>query len=398
MDASGSYALAYLPRPTSCTHTTTTGTTTTVTPFSPTTSLVLTNANSGSVNNSLGIVCSDWTAKWTSPAPGAFADAVAGCNVSANGSTVTFSVKANTVTCGASCDRVLQLTRKVHSTGNSPNIVFSGTAVDLEPGVTLSDDGQTATITGQLSRNGLPMGGAVVLSGTNGAFRKLPSVALDAASNFLVVWEEENPDGTDDVVATRFDSRGRPLGSPFVVNDTTEGQQSEPWVSGDDSGNTVAVWTSYSDDDTIAGDIYGKVFDSSGQPLGPEFLISTDNLGNQILPQVQMDGDGGFVVAWTDESAGDPPPASLAAATAKAKGFPGSGRGVYYRVFDSAGRPRGASRRVESGDSGQDRLTRLEVQRHGGFKLHWRGGDAGGHGNGEHEQDCDQDGNPTGNH
>jgi hypothetical protein len=385
IDATGRYMLAYLPRPTPCTHSGSPQ-------YNPTTSIVLNNS-------SLGIVCNQWTAKWISPgstaAPGGFPDATAGCNVS--GSTVTFSVKTNTVTCGAACDRVLQLTKKVTGSNNSP-IVASGSAVDLELGVALSDDGQTSTITGLTIRNGLSLGGGFPLSGTNAAFRKLPSAALDAAGNFLVAWEEENADGTDDVVAARFDNKLRPLGSLFVLNDTTEGQQSEPWVSGDDSGNTVAVWTNYSDDDTIAGDIYGKVLDSSGAPLGPEFLISTDDLGNQIDPQVQMEGGGDFVVAWTEDATGDPPPGSLVAGAAKARTLAKTRGGVYYRVYGSDGQPRDAARHVDTGNPGRDRLSRIEPQRHGGFRLHVRSFDAGGHDLGEHEEDCDREGNPIGNH
>jgi len=109
-----------------------------------------------------------------------------------------------------------------------------------------------------------------------------------------------------------------------------------------------------------------------------------------------MDGDGGFVVAWTDESADSPPSQALAANTAKAERLSGTKRGVYYRLFNADGQPRGASRHVETGNAGQDRLSRLEVKRHGGFKLHWRSVDATGHDQGEHEQDCDREGNPTG--
>jgi hypothetical protein len=190
----------------------------------------------------------------------------------------------------------------------------------------------------------------------------------------------------------------KPLGAPFLLNDNTDGQQAEPWVSGDDSGDTVAVWTSYSEDDEIAGDIYGKVVDSSGQPVDSEFLVSADTLGNQFMPQVQMDGDGGFVVAWTEEPVGDPfaePAAAGGKAKAGARWKPG---GVYYRVFGANGRARGPERRVESGNSGQDRLIQIEVHNHGGFKIRWRAFDEAGNDQGEYEQEHDHDGNPSGGH
>jgi hypothetical protein len=383
LDAASGYGLVYLPRPKSC------GT------FTPSANIVLDRAKA----DVLGIACATWKGKWISPgdtlAPNGFASVLAKCDSSSSG--VQFSVVPGQVGCGEICDRVLVLTKNKTASGSSPNVLLSGSpsTVDLQTEVELSDDGQTSTITGRTWRDGFPLvSSPVALSGSDLLFRKLPAAALDASGNFLVVWEEENGAGTDDIVAARFSPRLQPLGQPFVLNDTLDGQQAEPWASGDDSGNTVAVWTSYSEDDQIAGDIYGKVLDSSGQPLGSEFLVSTDNQGNQSMPQVQMDGDGGFVVAWTQDLPVDPPvepaPAELAAREQEG--------GVYYRVFGVDGRARGPERRVDSGNPGRDRLSRLEVRRHGSFKIRWRAFDATGRDQGEREQDCDRDGNPSGDH
>jgi Protein of unknown function (DUF4038) len=390
LDSTTGYGLAYLPRPIGCTIS---GSSTL---YSPSTSIVLDHSKA----NALGISCSTWKGQWIAPGDATgrngFGPTPAACTDSGGGP-VRFSVTQGSVACNDGCDRVLKLTKINTGSGNSPNIVASGSSVDLNADVEISDDGQTSVITGQLSRNGLPMGGLVPLSSSDLLFRKLPSAALDAAGNFLVAWEEENTAGTDDIMAAWFNSRLEPFGSPFVLNDTTDGQQAEPWVSGDDSGNTIAVWTSYSDDDEIAGDIYGKMFDSSGQPMGPEFLISTDNLGNQFLPQVQMDGDGGFVVAWNEESSSDNSSDSSISAGIPAKTLsPRVTGGIYYRVFGADGNPRGTERRVDSDNPGQDRLSRLEVHRHGGFTIRWHARDASGNDQGEHEQGCDRDGNPEG--
>jgi hypothetical protein len=245
--------------------------------FNTSTDIVLDRAKA----NALGISCATWTGQWVSPGPTTgstgFTSATAACS-DANNGPVKFSVMAPTVQCGQNCDRVLKLTKKTSAAGNSPNIAFGGSSVNLETGVELSEDGQTSAITGLVSHNGLLAGNPVPLSGPDLLFRKLPSAALDAAGNFLVVWEEENAAGTDDIIAARFNSRLEPLGSPFVLNDTLDGQQAEPWISGDDSGNIAAAWTSYNEDDELAGDIYAKVLDSSGEPVGTEFLVSTDAL------------------------------------------------------------------------------------------------------------------------
>ncbi len=383
LDSTNGYGLAYLPRPTNCTINGST--------FNPSTSIILNRTSA----NGLGISCATWKGQWVSPGDSVglngFAPDDTVCTES--GSSLTFSVKSNHLTCGEHCDRVLKLSIRTTGTGNSPNIT-AGSTVDLETDVLLSDDGQTSMIKGQLSHNGLTSGGPVTLSGSDLLFRKLPSAALDAAGNFLVAWEEEDASGTDDIAAARFDARLTSLGTPFLLNDTTEGQQAEPWVSGDDSGNTVAVWTSYSDDDEIAGDIYGKVLDSSGEPLGPEFLISTDNEGNQYLPQVQMDGDGGFVVAWNEDPSD--PDQSLVANVGSTKAVGKAAGGVYYKLFDADGRPRGTARQVGGANPGQSRLSRLEVHRHGGFTIRWHERDSSGRDQGEHEQECDRDGNPQG--
>jgi hypothetical protein len=116
-----------------------------------------------------------------------------------------------------------------------------------------------------------------------------------------------------------------------------------------------------------------------------------------------MDGEGGFVVAWTEDPPGDsldvlPPdetsnlPVDLGE---KASGAPRPG-GVYYRVFDGRGRARGPERRVVSNNQGRDRLSQLEVRRHGGFKVRWRSTDAAGRDLGEGQQEFGQDGTPSG--
>lgn len=404
IDANSTYALAYLPRPTPCTpcpappaSCTLPNGTPNGTPYLPSTSIVIERAKA----NALGISCATWTGQWVSPGstahPDGFVSTGAACLDTANGP-VKFMVRPNTVECIERCDRVLKLTRNTSGFQNSPNIVASY-SIDLQTDVQISDDGQTSTIIGQISRNGWVRGEPIPLSGPDQLFRKLPSAALDAEGNFLVVWEEENSAGTDDIFAARFNSLVEPLGSPFLINDTTDGQQAEPWISGDDSGDTVAVWTSYSEDEELAGDIYGKVLDSSGQPIGPEFLVSIDSQGNQFMPQVQMVGDGSFVVAWTEEPSGDPTGELTAASaeTAKIAGRRKEG-GVYYRVFGYGGRSRGPERRVDSGSQRQARLSRLEVHRDGGFKIRWHEVDAAGHDQGEREQEHDRDGDPKGEH
>lgn len=399
LDTAGGYGLAYLPRPTNCDIPPPPNSNSGSTPYAPLTHIVLDRAKA----NTLGISCATWKGKWISPSfksqtEGQFRDADAACIDSGNGP-VKFVVAPNTVQCGASCDRVLRLTKRTSAANNSPHATAGVSALDLVADIELSEDGQMSTVVGQVLLDGLPQGNPTPLSSPDFLFRKLPSAARDTSGNFLVAWEEESEAGTDDIVAIRVKSLLEPLGSPLVLNDTLDGQQAEPWASSDDSGDTVVAWTSYSEDDVIAGDIYVKTLDSFGQPVGSEVLVSTDNEGNQFLPQVQMDGDGGFVVAWTSEPPLEnldvvPPDESSDFSVAKAAPADRKNKGgVYFRVFGADGRPRGPERRVSSNNPGQDRLSHLAVRRHGGFKIRWRELDATGRDLGEREQEHDQDGN-----
>jgi hypothetical protein len=137
--------------------------------------------------------------------------------------------------------------------------------------------------------------------------------------------------------------------------------------------------------------------------LEPEFLVSTDTEGNQLMPQVQMDGDGGFVVAWTDEESPDEtssgePTSSVAGVGISKKHIHQKEGGVYFRVFGATGRPHGPEKRVDTGNHNRARLSRLEVHRHGGFKIRWREFDASERDLGEKEQEHDREGNPSGGH
>lgn len=371
---SNAYGLAYLPRPTNCTSP----------GFTPSRNIVLNRSKA----NAFGIRCANFKGTWVSAAtPAQFADVKAVCTE--RGSTITISPKT-TIACGESCDRVLVITRQTTSAANSP-VVAGPLMVDLEPDVVISEDGLSSTIVGQASRNGLDIRESIRLSGLEPRFRKLPSAALDAAGNFLVAWEEESDAGTDDIVAARFDSRLKSLGEPFLLNDTTAGQQAEPWVSGDDSSQLVVVWTSYSEDDKIGGDIYGKLIDKDGAPINREFLITVENQGNQFLPQVQMIGGGKFVVSWTEDT-GSGSEKSLDGTSSAVKGERSSG--VYYRVFAADGRPRGPQHRVDTGNR-RARLSRLEAHPHGGFTIHWRESDARGRERGERARKHDSNGYPV---
>jgi len=108
------------------------------------------------------------------------------------------------------------------------------------------------------------------------------------------------------------------LGAEFVANTTTAGQQNDPAVAMDATGDFVVVWAANTGPGTVA-----QRFDAAGVAQGGE--IAVQSAGSSIDPAVAMDAAGNFVVAWM-------------------RG--GTERGVYARYFAADGTPAWAEVKV----------------------------------------------------
>ena len=130
-------------------------------------------------------------------------------------------------------------------------------------------------------------------------------VAVDAQSNFVVVWQSRTSPGTDascySIQAQRYDCDGTPVGGQFQVNSYTTSCQEIPRVATDPQGNFVVVWESYGSygSDASYHSIQAQKYDANGTPLGGQFQVNSYTTGNQWWSDVAMDAQGNFVVVWT---------------------------------------------------------------------------------------------------
>lgn len=148
------------------------------------------------------------------------------------------------------------------------------------------------------------------------AYQSQPTVAADAAGEFVVVWTTYGLDGhSNGVFGQRFASSGVPAGAEFLVNSYTMYSQNAPDVHAESDGDFVVVWASPDGD---ASGIFGRQFASSGTPIGSDFQINTFTQSNQFEPVVAAGPGGGFVVTWSSGDDSD-----------------GSGSGVFARRFTS---------------------------------------------------------------
>jgi hypothetical protein len=114
----------------------------------------------------------------------------------------------------------------------------------------------------------------------------------------MIVWASEGQDGLGyGIFGQRFASSGAPLGLEFRVNSYTTNTQFIPAIAADSTGNFVVAWQSNGPDGSTDG-IVGQRFDSSGAPLGPEFIVNTYTTSQQVAPIVATASSGAFVVVW----------------------------------------------------------------------------------------------------
>lgn len=105
----------------------------------------------------------------------------------------------------------------------------------------------------------------------------------------------------------KFDAAGRP-GATFQINTT-------PMPALDlfglarftvdakplDNGGYVVTWVAYDPGQQLRFNVFARVFDGRGRPVGNDFIVHQDVSGNQYNPDILV-APKGFGVGWTDEA------------------------------------------------------------------------------------------------
>jgi hypothetical protein len=131
-----------------------------------------------------------------------------------------------------------------------------------------------------------------------------PAVAMNRAGGFVIAWRDDRYYATygSEIYVQRYNSAGTPQGGNLYVNDDMGSNlQYAPDVGLDDQGNFVVAWSDQRDSASSALDIYGQRFDAVGTRLGTNFRIDDDaGDADQADPAVAVDFSGDFVVTWED--------------------------------------------------------------------------------------------------
>ncbi|MBC7952953.1 MAG: FecR domain-containing protein [Rhodospirillaceae bacterium] len=139
-----------------------------------------------------------------------------------------------------------------------------------------------------------------------------PSATGLADGGYVVVWEDNSQTLGDSqssaIHGQRYNADGTAHGGEFLVNTITEGLQWQTKVTALTDGGFAVVWRgdlTSSGSDTSGSSVYAQIFNSDGSKrLGSEFLVNTTTGGNQHVPNILALPGGGFVASWADDSSG----------------------------------------------------------------------------------------------
>jgi hypothetical protein len=221
----------------------------------------------------------------------------------------------------------------------------------------------TNIIAQRYNRRGEPQGTEFIVNTYETGNQTQPAVAMDSAGNFIVVWAGQGADDVDGVWARMFDRFGNPLGDQFRVNQYRNNAQYNPRVAVSASGKFVVTWSSYGQDGDKDG-VYARLYNAYGQALSNEFRVNTTTANYQRNSDVAMDDAGNFVVAWMSY------------------GQDGSGYAVIGRVFNADGTARTGEIRLNQYTTNDQIDPRVAMDPNGNFVATWAsfGQDGSGYG------------------
>ena len=179
---------------------------------------------------------------------------------------------------------------------------------------------------------------------------------------FVAFWTDGSQTGGDlsatAIRARIFNADGSPQGAEFVVNTTTANGQLEPKASELPDGRLVVVWSDFSGPglDISGGAVRAQLINPDGSKSGAEFVVNSTTSASQSTPGIATLADGRFVVTWGDSSA---------------TGSDTSSSAVRAQIYNADGSPTGPEVLVNTTTQGSQSQPIITTLAEGSFVIVW---------------------------
>jgi Ca2+-binding RTX toxin-like protein len=136
-----------------------------------------------------------------------------------------------------------------------------------------------------------------------------PAAATLADGHVLITWSSDESDGSgtdpypEDVRGRILDSHGTPIGPDFIVNADRAGDQLGATVTALPDGRALVIWTAISPDVGVSG-IMGRFVNSDGTSGAADFHVLPDSTQGLNGVSAAVLADGRIFVTWTEQEAG----------------------------------------------------------------------------------------------
>ncbi|HEX8125458.1 MAG TPA: hypothetical protein VF548_07745, partial [Allosphingosinicella sp.] len=202
---------------------------------------------------------------------------------------------------------------------------------------------------------GAPIGETSSLSDRSVGDFSDPQITALGSGGYVVTWFylKGAPNYQRTSAAQVFGADGTALGPAFDVSGANSGDQRSPQVTALAGGGFVIIWSD-EPSQSLEGDIRGRIYADNGAPVGPEFTVSENAAGMQVVPRVAALASGGFAVSWSGWDRGRTLETDA----------------INVRVFDSTGHYVGSQFRADSPSGVQGASSIVELGS-GGLAVAW---------------------------
>ena len=180
----------------------------------------------------------------------------------------------------------------------------------------------------RFDQEGSPLGDAYEANTESIVCCNSAAMASISDGDFVVVWDQMLPYEGMYVWYRQYDSSGNPTGDPTRVSPGTDEFHDYPCAAMAPDGHFVVAWDSWdvAEDDY---DIHARMFDASGSPTSPAFVVNTYPRSFQKNSRIGMDAAGNFTIVWQGFGAQD-----------------GHDTGIFAQRYDASGNPLGGEYQI----------------------------------------------------